>query len=171
MIERTQSSTTRNGVWVKDVWRGRFISRCQPRERGRGQTRGSAAFCERVPRHIGTFTKRELVRFNFGFPLIRQSAVYPSLPCAGRRKSLAKMPPIENDAGKNELKTRIQQLIDTNKVMVFSKTYCPYCVKVSCSFCRRDGGSLLNFHLPPAECSGLGLITGVCPRCVNADTG
>ncbi|KAE8297984.1 Thioredoxin reductase 3 [Larimichthys crocea] len=40
------------------------------------------------------------------------------------------MPPIENDAGKNELKTRIQQLIDTNKVMVFSKTYCPYCVKV-----------------------------------------
>ncbi|KAM9361722.1 thioredoxin reductase 3 [Symphorus nematophorus] len=40
------------------------------------------------------------------------------------------MPPIENDTGKNELKTRIQQLIDSNQVMVFSKSYCPYCVKV-----------------------------------------
>ncbi|XP_065811423.1 thioredoxin reductase 3 isoform X1 [Labrus bergylta] len=40
------------------------------------------------------------------------------------------MPPIENDTGKNELKTRIQQLIDSNQVLVFSKSYCPYCVKV-----------------------------------------
>ncbi|KAM7006305.1 thioredoxin reductase 3 isoform 1-T1 [Tautogolabrus adspersus] len=40
------------------------------------------------------------------------------------------MPPIENDTGKNELKTRIQQLIDSNQVVVFSKSYCPYCVKV-----------------------------------------
>ncbi|XP_037629882.1 thioredoxin reductase 3 isoform X1 [Sebastes umbrosus] len=40
------------------------------------------------------------------------------------------MPPIQPDSGKNELKTRIQQLIDTNQVMVFSKSYCPYCVKV-----------------------------------------
>uniref|UniRef100_A0AAQ5XDE4 Thioredoxin-disulfide reductase n=1 Tax=Amphiprion ocellaris TaxID=80972 RepID=A0AAQ5XDE4_AMPOC len=38
------------------------------------------------------------------------------------------MPPI--DTGKNELKTRIQELIDTNQVIVFSKSYCPYCVKV-----------------------------------------
>uniref|UniRef100_A0A7N8YA67 thioredoxin-disulfide reductase (NADPH) n=1 Tax=Mastacembelus armatus TaxID=205130 RepID=A0A7N8YA67_9TELE len=41
-----------------------------------------------------------------------------------------KMPPVENDTGKNELKSRIQQLIDSNQVMVFSKSYCPYCVKV-----------------------------------------
>uniref|UniRef100_A0A665WNN5 thioredoxin-disulfide reductase (NADPH) n=1 Tax=Echeneis naucrates TaxID=173247 RepID=A0A665WNN5_ECHNA len=40
------------------------------------------------------------------------------------------MPPVENDAGKNELRCRIQQLIDSNQVMVFSKSYCPYCVKV-----------------------------------------
>ncbi|XP_076609384.1 thioredoxin reductase 3 isoform X1 [Chaetodon auriga] len=40
------------------------------------------------------------------------------------------MPPIENDTGKKELKSRIQQLIDSNQVIVFSKSYCPYCVKV-----------------------------------------
>ncbi|XP_071374668.1 thioredoxin reductase 3 isoform X2 [Centroberyx affinis] len=40
------------------------------------------------------------------------------------------MPPIENDTGRNELKSRIQGLIDTNQVMVFSKSYCPFCVKV-----------------------------------------
>uniref|UniRef100_A0A4W6FHE0 thioredoxin-disulfide reductase (NADPH) n=1 Tax=Lates calcarifer TaxID=8187 RepID=A0A4W6FHE0_LATCA len=40
------------------------------------------------------------------------------------------MPPIENDTGKSELKSRIQQLIDSNQVVVFSKSYCPYCVKV-----------------------------------------
>ncbi|KAF7661138.1 hypothetical protein LDENG_00268930 [Lucifuga dentata] len=40
------------------------------------------------------------------------------------------MPPVENDTGKNELKSRIQQLIDSNQVMVFSKSYCPFCVKV-----------------------------------------
>ncbi|XP_063766919.1 thioredoxin reductase 3 isoform X1 [Eleginops maclovinus] len=40
------------------------------------------------------------------------------------------MPPIENDTGKNELKSQIQLLIDSNQVMVFSKSYCPYCVKV-----------------------------------------
>ncbi|XP_070758342.1 thioredoxin reductase 3 isoform X3 [Enoplosus armatus] len=40
------------------------------------------------------------------------------------------MPPIENDTGKNELKSRIRQLIDSNQVVVFSKSYCPYCVKV-----------------------------------------
>uniref|UniRef100_A0A3B4AP21 thioredoxin-disulfide reductase (NADPH) n=1 Tax=Periophthalmus magnuspinnatus TaxID=409849 RepID=A0A3B4AP21_9GOBI len=40
------------------------------------------------------------------------------------------MPPIENDSGKSELKTQIQQLIDSNQVMVFSKSYCPYCIKV-----------------------------------------
>ncbi|XP_077459078.1 thioredoxin reductase 3 [Stigmatopora argus] len=40
------------------------------------------------------------------------------------------MPPIENETGKNELKTRIQSLIDSNQVVVFSKSYCPYCVTV-----------------------------------------
>ncbi|XP_031136486.1 thioredoxin reductase 3 isoform X2 [Sander lucioperca] len=40
------------------------------------------------------------------------------------------MPPIDNDTGKNELKSRIQQLIDSNQVMVFSKSYCPFCIKV-----------------------------------------
>ncbi|CAL8335853.1 unnamed protein product [Merluccius merluccius] len=40
------------------------------------------------------------------------------------------MPPIENDSGKTELKSRIQQLIDSNQVMLFSKSYCPYCLKV-----------------------------------------
>uniref|UniRef100_A0A8C6UKC1 thioredoxin-disulfide reductase (NADPH) n=1 Tax=Neogobius melanostomus TaxID=47308 RepID=A0A8C6UKC1_9GOBI len=40
------------------------------------------------------------------------------------------MPPVENDTGKTELKTRIQTLIDSNQVMVFSKSYCPFCIKV-----------------------------------------
>ncbi|KAF3855764.1 hypothetical protein F7725_016487 [Dissostichus mawsoni] len=40
------------------------------------------------------------------------------------------MPPIESDTGKNDLKSQIQLLIDSNQVMVFSKSYCPYCVKV-----------------------------------------
>ncbi|KAF3689428.1 Thioredoxin reductase 3 [Channa argus] len=40
------------------------------------------------------------------------------------------MPPVENDTGKNELKSRIQQLIDSNPVVVFSKSYCPFCLKV-----------------------------------------
>ncbi|KAM8867681.1 thioredoxin reductase 3 isoform 2-T2 [Synchiropus picturatus] len=40
------------------------------------------------------------------------------------------MPPVDNDSGKNDIKSRIQQLIDSNQVMVFSKSYCPYCVKV-----------------------------------------
>uniref|UniRef100_H3CPJ1 thioredoxin-disulfide reductase (NADPH) n=1 Tax=Tetraodon nigroviridis TaxID=99883 RepID=H3CPJ1_TETNG len=40
------------------------------------------------------------------------------------------MPPIDNESGKNDLKSRIQQLIDSNQVMVFSKSYCPFCVQV-----------------------------------------
>ncbi|XP_062312413.1 thioredoxin reductase 3 [Osmerus eperlanus] len=40
------------------------------------------------------------------------------------------MPPIDKDTGRNELKTKIQQLIDSNQVLVFSKSFCPYCVKV-----------------------------------------
>ncbi|KAA8593541.1 hypothetical protein FQN60_009657 [Etheostoma spectabile] len=40
------------------------------------------------------------------------------------------MPPVENDTGKKALKSRIQQLIDSNQVMVFSKSYCPFCIKV-----------------------------------------
>ncbi|RVE72410.1 hypothetical protein OJAV_G00042770 [Oryzias javanicus] len=40
------------------------------------------------------------------------------------------MPPIENDPGKNDLKLRIQQLIESNSVMIFSKSSCPFCVRV-----------------------------------------
>ncbi|XP_039859280.1 thioredoxin reductase 3 isoform X2 [Simochromis diagramma] len=40
------------------------------------------------------------------------------------------MPPVENDSGKKELKSQIQALIDSNQVIVFSKSYCPFCVKV-----------------------------------------
>ncbi|XP_059918325.1 thioredoxin reductase 3 [Gadus macrocephalus] len=40
------------------------------------------------------------------------------------------MPPVEKDAGKTGLKTRIQELIESNQVVVFSKSYCPFCVKV-----------------------------------------
>uniref|UniRef100_A0A8C7C3D7 Thioredoxin reductase 3 n=1 Tax=Oncorhynchus kisutch TaxID=8019 RepID=A0A8C7C3D7_ONCKI len=40
------------------------------------------------------------------------------------------MPPIDNDTGRNQLKTRIQELIDSNQVLVFSKSHCPFCVKV-----------------------------------------
>ncbi|KAM4597629.1 thioredoxin reductase 1, cytoplasmic-like isoform 1-T3 [Polymixia lowei] len=40
------------------------------------------------------------------------------------------MPPIENDTGRTQLKSRIQGLIDSNQVLVFSKSYCPYCLKV-----------------------------------------
>ncbi|KAK7898982.1 hypothetical protein WMY93_019835 [Mugilogobius chulae] len=40
------------------------------------------------------------------------------------------MPPIENDSGKTALKSRIQGLIDSNKVLVFSKSYCPFCIQV-----------------------------------------
>ncbi|XP_068171458.1 thioredoxin reductase 3 [Antennarius striatus] len=40
------------------------------------------------------------------------------------------MPPVENDTGKNDLKSRIAELIDSNQVMLFSKSYCPFCVKV-----------------------------------------
>uniref|UniRef100_A0A8C3AA57 thioredoxin-disulfide reductase (NADPH) n=1 Tax=Cyclopterus lumpus TaxID=8103 RepID=A0A8C3AA57_CYCLU len=53
--------------------------------------------------------------------------VYPGERADG---TTSKMPPIEKDTGKNELKSQIQQLIDSNQVMVFSKSYCPYCVKV-----------------------------------------
>lgn len=63
------------------------------------------------------------------------------------------MPPVENDTGKTELKSRIQQLIDTNQVIVFSKSYCPYCVKVRYLFYRPGGKRLLwpvgNFQLLP----------------------
>lgn len=72
------------------------------------------------------------------------------------------MPPIENDTGKSELKTRIQQLIDSNQVLVFSKSYCPYCVKVRYIF-RLSGTAPVrrseNF-MPSCEVDGLRLIAG-----------
>ncbi|XP_030632148.1 thioredoxin reductase 3 isoform X2 [Chanos chanos] len=40
------------------------------------------------------------------------------------------MPPIENDVGREQIKSRIKELIDTNPVLIFSKSYCPYCVTV-----------------------------------------
>ncbi|XP_018409446.1 PREDICTED: thioredoxin reductase 3 isoform X2 [Nanorana parkeri] len=36
------------------------------------------------------------------------------------------MPP----TGKDALRTRVQELVDKNPVMVFSKSYCPYCIQV-----------------------------------------
>ncbi|KAK3574860.1 hypothetical protein QTP86_018324 [Hemibagrus guttatus] len=38
------------------------------------------------------------------------------------------MPPVENDNA--QIKARIQELIDSNLVVIFSKSYCPYCKKV-----------------------------------------
>ncbi|KAM9482966.1 thioredoxin reductase 3 [Clarias gariepinus] len=38
------------------------------------------------------------------------------------------MPPVETDKG--QIKARIQELIDNHLVVVFSKSYCPYCKKV-----------------------------------------
>ncbi|KAJ8259079.1 hypothetical protein COCON_G00180910 [Conger conger] len=40
------------------------------------------------------------------------------------------MPPTGSDPGRDEIKSRIQGLIDSSEVLVFSKSYCPYCVKV-----------------------------------------
>uniref|UniRef100_A0A8D3DZX6 thioredoxin-disulfide reductase (NADPH) n=1 Tax=Scophthalmus maximus TaxID=52904 RepID=A0A8D3DZX6_SCOMX len=48
----------------------------------------------------------------------------------GRRTRQSRGSASFDDTGKNELKSRIQQLIDSNQVMVFSKSYCPYCIKV-----------------------------------------
>ncbi|XP_058855829.1 thioredoxin reductase 1, cytoplasmic-like [Acipenser ruthenus] len=40
------------------------------------------------------------------------------------------MPPTGCGSGRDEMKTQIQALIDSNQVMLFSKSYCPFCVKV-----------------------------------------
>ncbi|KAG1934188.1 thioredoxin reductase 1, cytoplasmic [Pimephales promelas] len=40
------------------------------------------------------------------------------------------MPPIEKDGGREQIRQKIKELIDSNQVMVFSKSYCPFCVKV-----------------------------------------
>uniref|UniRef100_A0A673M5Q2 Thioredoxin reductase 1, cytoplasmic-like n=1 Tax=Sinocyclocheilus rhinocerous TaxID=307959 RepID=A0A673M5Q2_9TELE len=40
------------------------------------------------------------------------------------------MPPIENDAGREQIRSKIEELIDSHQVLVFSKSFCPYCVKV-----------------------------------------
>ena len=65
-----------------------------------------------------------------------------------RTETKVEMPPVE-DAGKTGLKTRIQQLIDSNQVVVFSKSYCPYCVKVS--LCA--GAAVLLCFYQPGHCS------------------
>jgi len=44
------------------------------------------------------------------------------------RKKSIKMPPIVGDS--RDLKSEIKELIDGNKIMIFSKTTCPYCTKV-----------------------------------------
>ncbi|KAG7326480.1 hypothetical protein KOW79_009881 [Hemibagrus wyckioides] len=38
------------------------------------------------------------------------------------------MPPVENDNA--QIKARLQEFIDSNLVVIFSKSYCPYCKKV-----------------------------------------
>uniref|UniRef100_A0A673L635 thioredoxin-disulfide reductase (NADPH) n=1 Tax=Sinocyclocheilus rhinocerous TaxID=307959 RepID=A0A673L635_9TELE len=43
------------------------------------------------------------------------------------------MPPIENEAGREQIRSKIKELIDANQVLVFSKSFCPFCVKVSSS--------------------------------------
>ncbi|KTF84665.1 hypothetical protein cypCar_00041218 [Cyprinus carpio] len=40
------------------------------------------------------------------------------------------MPPIEDEAGREQIRSKIKELIDANQVLVFSKSYCPFCVKV-----------------------------------------
>ncbi|XP_076870244.1 thioredoxin reductase 3 [Brachyhypopomus gauderio] len=40
------------------------------------------------------------------------------------------MPPVDDEAGRGQIKARIRELIDSNAVVVFSKSYCPYCNKV-----------------------------------------
>uniref|UniRef100_A0A8C5AFG1 thioredoxin-disulfide reductase (NADPH) n=1 Tax=Gadus morhua TaxID=8049 RepID=A0A8C5AFG1_GADMO len=54
-----------------------------------------------------------------------------SVEALRRQTNKVEMPPVEKDAGKTGLKTRIQELIESNQVVVFSKSYCPFCVKVS----------------------------------------
>eukprot|EP00061_Rhincodon_typus_P011029 g35742.t1 len=39
------------------------------------------------------------------------------------------MPPTGSTVTHEELKLRIQRLIDSHNVLVFSKTFCPYCKK------------------------------------------
>ncbi|XP_016114205.1 LOW QUALITY PROTEIN: thioredoxin reductase 3-like [Sinocyclocheilus grahami] len=40
------------------------------------------------------------------------------------------MPPIESDAGREQIRSKIKEMIDSHQVLVFSKSFCPYCVKV-----------------------------------------
>ncbi|KAG5836100.1 thioredoxin reductase 3 [Anguilla anguilla] len=40
------------------------------------------------------------------------------------------MPPTGCNSGRDQIKSRIQELIDSSEVLVFSKSSCPYCVKV-----------------------------------------
>ncbi|KAJ8359297.1 hypothetical protein SKAU_G00158220 [Synaphobranchus kaupii] len=40
------------------------------------------------------------------------------------------MPPTGCDSGRDAIKSRIQGLINSSEVLVFSKSYCPFCVKV-----------------------------------------
>ncbi|CAM4619466.1 hypothetical protein PO909_006287 [Leuciscus waleckii] len=40
------------------------------------------------------------------------------------------MPPIEKDGGREQIRLKIKELIDSHQVLVFSKSYCPFCVKV-----------------------------------------
>lgn len=90
-IERTQSSETRNGKRRL----ARLVDELLTAE-GEGPWSTSRFSCilvvlfflEKEPRDIPTFTKRDLVWFNFGFPHILSSAVYWSLPSAGRRNHL-----------------------------------------------------------------------------------
>uniref|UniRef100_A0A671KIF5 thioredoxin-disulfide reductase (NADPH) n=1 Tax=Sinocyclocheilus anshuiensis TaxID=1608454 RepID=A0A671KIF5_9TELE len=46
-----------------------------------------------------------------------------------RDRLLIIMPPIENE-GLEQIRSKIKELIDANQVLVFSKSFCPFCVKV-----------------------------------------
>lgn len=68
----------------------------------------------------------------------------------------SKMPPVEND--KTELKSRIQQLIDSNQVLVFSKSFCPFCVKVRAFFGWRGDLAYAGRKLPGSPAKYMGLV-------------
>ncbi|GCB78127.1 hypothetical protein scyTo_0020070 [Scyliorhinus torazame] len=48
------------------------------------------------------------------------------------------MAPTGSSAAPEELKLRIQRLIDSNPVLVFSKSFCPFCKKVKELFSAMD---------------------------------
>ncbi|XP_066554463.1 thioredoxin reductase 3 [Amia ocellicauda] len=52
------------------------------------------------------------------------------------------MPPTGSSSERDEIKSRIEDLIESNQVLVFSKSYCPYCIQVKGLFTDLN----VNFH-------------------------